>query len=251
MTPQLILTILIFTYGITIGSFLNVCIYRIPLEENIVKTRSHCMNCGYQLKWYDLVPVLSFCILRGRCRKCKTKLSAQYPIVELANGLLYVLIFTVNGFQVQSILYCLLASALLTLSIIDLRTYEIPFGINVFIFVLGIFQVGIDLSHWIDYCIGFVAVSGFLYLLFKVSKERAIGGGDVKLMAAAGLLLGWKLIIPAFFVGCILGSIIHPIRMKVCKADHVLAMGPYLAAGIILATLWGDFFISWYLSFYH
>ncbi|RDU21849.1 prepilin peptidase [Anaerosacchariphilus polymeriproducens] len=251
MTPQLILTILIFTYGITIGSFLNVCIYRIPLEENIVKTRSHCMNCGYQLKWYDLIPVLSYCMLRGRCRKCKTKLSPQYPIVELTNGLFYVLIFTINGFHLQSVLYCLLASALLTLSIIDLRTYEIPFGINVFIFVLGIIQVGIDPSHWFDYIIGFISVSGFLYLLFKVSKERAIGGGDVKLMAAAGLLLGWKLIIPAFFAGCILGSVIHPIRMKVSKADHVLAMGPYLAAGIIIAVLWGESFISWYLSFYH
>lgn len=251
MTPQLILTILFFTYGIFIGSFLNVCIYRIPKGEDIVKTRSHCMNCGYQLKWYDLIPVFSYCMLIGKCRKCKTKLSPQYPLIELINGLLYVLILGINGFNLQTALYCLLASALLTLSIIDFRTFEIPFGINVCIFVLGLVQVGIDLSHWSNYVIGFFAVSGFLQLLFEITKGRAIGGGDIKLMAAAGLLLGWKLIILAFLIGCILGSIIHLIRMKVSKEDHVLAMGPYLAAGIMISVLWGNQFIAWYLSMYH
>ena len=240
---------IIFLYGIVIGSFLNVCIYRIPLGESIAKERSHCMTCGYQLRWFDLVPLFSWLALRGKCRKCKTPISPQYPIIEAVNGVLYVLIFAVNGMNLLSILYCLMASALLALSVIDFRTYEIPFGFNVFIGVLGLIRIFIDLDNWSEYVIGFFAVSVLLEIILVASKGRAIGGGDVKLMAAAGLLVGWKLIILAFFIGCILGSVIHIIRMKVSHAEHVLAMGPYLSAGVLISALWGTQFINWYFGF--
>ena len=246
---NLILYLPIFLYGIVIGSFLNVCIYRIPLGESIAKERSHCMTCGYQLKWYDLVPLFSWLALRGKCRKCKTPISPQYPIIEAVNGVLYVLIFAVNGMNLVSILYCLMASALLALSVIDFRTYEIPFGFNVFIGVLGLIRIFTDLDNWSEYVIGFFAVSVLLEIILVASKGRAIGGGDVKLMAAAGLLVGWKLIILAFFIGCILGSVIHIIRMKVSHAEHVLAMGPYLSAGVLISALWGTQFINWYFGF--
>lgn len=239
--------ILIFLFGIVIGSFLNVCIYRIPKGEDIVKVNSHCMTCGYQLKWYDLIPIFSYIFLRGKCRKCKTKLSCQYPIVEAVNGFMYVLIFAVNGLNVESGIYSLMASALLVLSVIDFRTYEIPFGINVFIFILACIHMLLDLARWKDYVIGFFAVSAFLYLLYLLSKGRAIGGGDIKLMAAAGMMLGWKAIIIAFVMGCILGSVIHSLRMKLTNEDHVLAMGPYLAAGILLVALWGDSLLQMYM----
>jgi len=159
-----------------------------------------------------------------------------------------VLIFAVNGFNLVSVLYCLMASALLALSVIDFRTYEIPFGFNVFIAILGGIRICTDLSNWTEYVIGFFAVSAVLELLLIISKGRAIGGGDVKLMAAAGLLLGWKLIILSFFIGCILGSVIHIIRMKVSHAEHVLAMGPYLSLGILIAALFGNSFITWYFG---
>lgn len=249
MYPELIpVYIFTFIFGIVIGSFLNVCILRIPKHETIVTERSHCMSCGYQLSWYDMVPVFSWLFLGGKCRKCKAPISPQYPIVEAANGLLYVLIFLVKGFTWEAILYCLLASALLVLSVIDWRTYEIPVGINIFILILGILRVITDYRNWWNYLIGFLCVSIFLYLLFLISKGRAIGGGDIKLMAAAGLLVGWKQIILAFLLGCILGAIIHLIRMRVSKADHVLAMGPYLSVGIFIAALWGNQWIGWYLS---
>ena len=246
---DLILYLPIFLYGIVIGSFLNVCIYRIPLGESIAKERSHCMTCGYQLRWFDLVPLFSWLALRGKCRKCKTPISPQYPIIEAVNGVLYVLIFAVNGMNLVSILYCLMASALLALSVIDFRTYEIPFGFNVFIGVLGLIRIFTDLDNWSEYVIGFFAVSVLLEIILVASKGRAIGGGDVKLMAAAGLLVGWKLIILAFFIGCILGSVIHIIRMKVSHAEHVLAMGPYLSAGVLISALWGMQFINWYFGF--
>lgn len=249
MLMTIVFYIIIFLYGIVIGSFLNVCIYRIPKKEDIVKVRSHCMNCGYKLEWYDLVPLFSYLFLKGRCRKCKTKLSVQYPLVEAANGIMYVVIVLINGANVESLLYCLLASALLTLSVIDFRTYEIPIGINIFILALGLIRVATDYSDWLNYLIGLFCVSTFLAVIYYASKGRGIGGGDVKLMAVCGLVLGWKLIILAFFIGCILGAVIHVARMKISGESHVLAMGPYLSAGIFISMLWGSRIIEWYFSF--
>lgn len=239
--------IIIFLYGIVIGSFLNVCIYRIPKKESIVKVRSHCMSCGYQLKCYDLIPLFSWLCLGGKCRKCGTKISVQYPVIEALNGGLYLLVFAVHGWSVETLLYCFLFSALLALSVIDFRTYEIPLGFNIFILALGLIRVITDYADWQDYAIGLLSVSMFLYFLLIASKGRAIGGGDVKLMATCGLVLGWKLIILAFLLGCIIGSVVHLTRMKISKADHVLAMGPYLAAGVAVSALWGDRIIEWYL----
>lgn len=248
MIPTILFYIMIFLFGIVIGSFLNVCIYRIPKKENIVKIRSHCMECNYQLKWYDLVPLFSYLCLGGRCRKCKTKLSVQYPLVELLNGLLYVLVVAVNGLTIESLLYCLMFSALVTLSVIDFRTYEIPLGINLFILTLGLIRVALDYKNFLNYLIGFLSVSGFLYLLFLLTKGRGIGGGDIKLMAVSGLMVGWKCNLLALAFGCIIGSVIHVIRMKVSKEDHVLALGPYLSVGIMIAALWGYDLIEWYFA---
>ncbi len=244
---------LVFLFGILIGSFLNVCIYRMPKHENITTTRSHCMSCGNVIKWYDLVPVLSFFLLRGKCRNCGAKLSIQYPIVELFNGLLYGLVFVTLGLNIKSVLTMALVSALIVIAVIDWRTYEIPFGLNVFIATLGV--IGItekitnhDFSGVWDKLIGFVSVSGFLLILYFATKGRGIGGGDIKLMAAAGLFLGWKNIILAFVIGCILGSAMHLVRMRVSKQDHVLAFGPYLSVGIFIASLWGEIIVRAYLN---
>ena len=163
---ELILYAVAFLYGIVIGSFLNVCILRIPLRESIAKKRSHCMNCGYQLAWYDLIPLFSYLFLRGKCRKCGSHISLQYPLVEALNGVLYVLIFLVNGWSIDSVIYCLLASALIVLSVIDFRTYEIPFGINLFILALGLIHLIFHLGDWVAYVIGLFAVSTFLEIIF-------------------------------------------------------------------------------------
>ena len=244
LTPYII----IFIFGISIGSFLNVCIYRIPLGESIVTAPSHCMTCGRKLKWYDMVPVFSWLVLGGKCRNCKSKISVQYPIIEGVNGILYVMICAVNGLEWSSVIYCFMASALLVLSIIDWRTYEIPFGINVFLFVLGVAMTILDRGNLAEHLIGMICVSGLLGILYLLTGGRAIGGGDIKLMFACGLLLGWELILLAFFLGCIIGSVVHIIRMSVKKAGRMLAMGPYLSAGILLAALWGNAWINWYLS---
>ena len=248
MLPDLLLYSIILLFGIVIGSFLNVCIFRIPEKEDIVKTSSHCMSCGYHLKWYDMVPICSFLALRGKCRKCGAKLSVQYPLIEAANGILYVCIVWTGGIGIESLLYCLMASALLVLSVIDFRTYEIPFGINLFILALGLVRAVTDFSNILTYLIGSLSVSIVLAILYYATGGRAIGGGDVKLMAACGLLLGWKLIILAFLLGCVLGAVIHVIRMKVSGEGRVLAMGPYLSMGVLIAALWGGRLLTWYFG---
>ena len=240
--------IVIFLYGIVIGSFLNVCIYRIPKQENIAKVRSHCMQCDHQLKWYELIPLFSYLLQGGKCRVCKSKISVQYPLIEGANGILYVFIFMINGINVDSLLYCLLTSTLLVLSVIDFRTYEIPIGINYFILVLGLLRTVLHNTHWAEHVIGFFAVSVVLYIIIIATKGRGIGGGDMKMMAVCGLFLGWKEIILAFLLGCIIGSVVHVIRMRVTKCDHVLALGPYLSIGVFISMLWGAQWISWYFG---
>ena len=249
MDPILILIYVItFLYGIVIGSFLNVCIYRIPLKENIVKTRSHCMSCGHKLEWYELIPLFSYLVQGGKCRHCQAHISVQYPLIEGLNGVLYVITFIINGVNVDSLLYCLLISALITLSVIDWRTYEIPLGINIFILTLGLIMTVIHYEDWINHVIGFFAVSVFIFIIILATKGRGMGGGDMKLMTAAGLMLGWKNIVLAFLLGCVLGAIIHVARMRISKADHQLAFGPYLSAGILIAVLFGNEMISWYMS---
>jgi leader peptidase (prepilin peptidase) / N-methyltransferase len=248
MLYELTLYLIIFLYGIVIGSFLNVCIYRIPKQENITITRSHCMNCGYQLRWYDLIPVFSHILLKGQCRSCKEKISIQYPLIETLNGLLYILIFYFNGLNLESIFYCILTSALIVLSIIDFRSFEIPVGINLFIAIIGILRVAFDFNNILSYLVGLCCVSGFLLLLYILTKGNGIGGGDIKLMAAAGLLLGYKLIILAFLLGCIIGSVLHLLRMAIWKQERVLAFGPYLSIGIFLSMLFGNTIIHWYFS---
>lgn len=252
LDEQVLFAVIMGIYGLLIGSFLNVCIYRIPKNESIVYVPSHCMNCNTKLHWYELIPLFSWLALRGRCRTCHSKISWQYPIIEASNSILYVMIVLVNGWSLTSVLYCLLGSCLIVLSVIDFRTYEIPFGINIFIFILGVLNLLLDLGHIRNYVIGFFIVSLPMFLFVNVyyhfKKVEAFGGGDIKLLAAAGLLIGWKNILLAFVIGCIVGSVVHVIRMRVSDEDHVLAMGPYLAIGILICALWGENIISWYLN---
>ena len=168
--------------------------------------------------------------------------------MEAANGILYVVLYLAKGITLENILFCLCASALLALSVIDWRTKEIPLGFNIFILLLGLIRLFTDLGNWSQYVIGLFAVSGFLFLLLLITKGRGIGGGDIKLMAATGLLLGWQLNIIAFLLGCIIGSVIHLTIMAIKKAGRELAFGPYLSAGVFIAMIWGEQLVSWYLS---
>lgn len=242
--------IFVFLFGITVGSFLNVCILRIPAGESIVTGPSHCVRCGKKLKWYELIPIISFLALRGRCSNCKSPISAQYPIIEALNGVLWLLTIFVLGFTPYAALTCLLASSLIVLSIIDIRTREIPAGINIFILILGIAATILDLRNFMPHLIGLFAISLPLYLILLITHGRGIGGGDIKLMAACGLFLGFKLIVLGFFLGCLAASVVHLLLMALKKADRSLSFGPYLSLGIFIALIWGNSLINWYLNLY-
>ena len=282
----------IFLFGIVVGSFLNVCIYRIPLKETVVTERSHCMSCGHTLAWYDLFPLFSWISLGGKCRYCKAKISKQYPIVEALNGILWVMCFLTAGFYPHMILSvneygvwtifswflaCLVCSALIVVTVIDWRTFEIPFGTCVFIFVIALIKLiskmaveayfvaevakeaGAEATFWElingfgdwpEYVIGFFTVSGIFFIIFLISRGNWIGLGDVKLMAPAGLFLGWKLSLVALILGCLYGVIVHLTRMKLQNKDHQLALGPYLSAGIVSAIWFGEPIVEWYSGFF-
>ena len=245
----LILTILT-VFGLCVGSFLNVLIYRIPKGEEFVKTPSHCMTCGHNLSWYENIPVVSWLLQGGKCRACGVKLSAQYPIVEALNGAMWLLTgLLYRGDWLTVGLYCVLFSMLLVLSVIDWRTFTIPNGINLVIFLLGVVRLITDLDHWVSYVVGLVSVSLVFLLMHLATHGNGLGMGDVKLVAGAGLLLGWSSMLLAVVIGSLSGAIIHSVRMR-RGADRKLAFGPYLAAGIWIAALGGQQIVDAYFGLF-
>lgn len=255
MNPEhFILYIIIFLYGIVIGSFLNVCIYRIPKGENLVTVGSHCMDCGQRLKWYDLVPLFSWLSLRGKCRYCGAKISPQYPVVEFLNGSLYVLVIYVNGLNADSALYCIVVSALLVISVIDYRTMLIPAGAEIVILAVGIIHLVLHFEQWFYYVAGFFFASLFLLLcafLFRaVTGKSGLGLGDVELMACAGLCIGWGHSLFAIVIGSVLGVLIEGIKILSTKQRGKFPFGPYLSVGVLIALLWGNPVYHWYVNLF-
>jgi leader peptidase (prepilin peptidase)/N-methyltransferase len=191
------------------------------------------------------------------------RLSWQYPCIEALNGVLYVWFFVLYGGSYTALIYGLVASVLIIIALVDWRTYEIPIGCNIAIGVLALlylvtmillplrdtpFEAATMISQLTTHIAGFFAVSGLFWLIYVLSRGRAIGGGDVKLMAVAGLLLGWQLILLALMVAAVTGSVVHLLLMRLKGKDRVLAFGPYLAFGILVAMLGGEVILSWYIG---
>lgn len=195
--------VMAFVLGAVIGSFLNVVILRTPLKQSIVKNRSHCMSCGNQLKNIDLIPIFSYIFLGGKCRFCKSRISPRYWIVELTTALLYTAAVCVLGFSVETIYALVLFPVLVVVSGIDIDNMEIPYLCSIIIAVMGVISIFTDGAPWHEHLLGAVVVGVPFAVLAMLG---AMGGGDVHLMAAAGLLLGWR-IVPAAGIGIVLGAI--------------------------------------------
>lgn len=242
-------TVFVLILGLLIGSFLNVCIYRIPEEISVAKGFSYCPNCKTRIQPYDLIPVISYLFLKGSCRHCKTHISIQYPLVELLTSLLFVLVFYQFGLTPLAGLTAVLVSVLVIITFIDLKHQIIPDELVIIIFICGIISIFLsDLSPW-DHIIGFFAVSVLLLIIAFLSKG-GMGGGDIKLMAAAGLFLGWKLILLALMIASVVGSIVSIFLLVLKKVDRksMVPFGPFLSIGILIAALYGEYIIWWYLS---
>lgn len=235
--------------GLITGSFVGIGICHIQERKTNMAVFPHCANCGCNLRWYHFIPIFSWFFQKGCRCNCGKKISVWYPLIEAGNALLWVVTFIICGFHVYTILYCLTISALLILSLVDARTFEIPFSCNIFIGILGIAATIFDRGNLADHIAGFFSVSALLYLVYLLTHGCGIGGGDIKLMAVTGLLLGFRGNFIGFFFGCLYACIIHIVRMKFFGAESKFAMGPYLAAGLLTAMWFGKEIANWYLRF--
>ena len=240
----------VFLYGIVIGSFLNVVIYRVPLGISVAKGRSYCPNCDTKLKNYDLVPIFSYLFLRGKCRKCGSKISLRYPMIELVTGLLALFIFYSVGFSLQAGLIFGVTAIMLAIAMIDLDTMTIPNGLLLALipFIAALFFLQPEISLFAR-IIGFFALSLPMFLL-NFLVEDSFGGGDIKLMALAGFMLGWQHALIAFFIALLLGGgfATYLLLTKQKEKGSHIPFGPYLCIGIFFALLFGEKFLYWYLN---
>jgi len=249
-------SLFIFILGLLIGSFLNVVICRLESKEPILFSRSRCPKCGALLKWPDLIPLLSFILTRGKCRYCHKKISLQYPLVELATGLLFLLIF--NQFSIFNFInlfyYLLITCLLLVIFVYDLKHYLIPDKIIYPAIIICLLNLGAQLPFWESYSqiynplLSAIFASGFFLSLVLVSRGKWLGLGDVKLAVLMGLVLGWPNILLALFLafmsGAIVGLSLIAAGKKTIKSQ--IPFGPFLAGATILVILYGQNIADWY-----
>lgn len=255
MTPLIAAPYFVFILGMLTGSFLNVCICRLPKGESVVSPPSHCPSCSYKIRWYDNIPVVSYLFLRGKCRGCGSHISLQYPLVELLNGALALLLFLRFGPTPAFAALFLFCSALVVITFIDIEHQIIPDEISlpgiIIGFVLSFFLPG---HSWLNSLLGILLGGGSLLLVAygyqRLTGKEGMGGGDIKLLAMMGAFLGWKAIPFIIFASSLTGSLIGVSMMLLQKKDSKLAIpfGPYLALGAILYIFYGRQLIRWYLG---
>jgi leader peptidase (prepilin peptidase) / N-methyltransferase len=244
--------IFIAVFGLLLGSFLNVCIYRIPKKKSISFPPSHCGSCKSRLRAYDLIPVISYIGLRGKCRYCGERISARYPAVEMLNMALYILVYLEYGITVEGITYALLMSILIVISFIDYDHKIIPDGLNISIGLLWIFYAGATLAFegdldFMDSFLGLIIGGGF-YLLIALITSGAMGGGDIKFMAALGLFLGVRYSLLTLLLTFVLGGVISVglILLKKKGRKDEIPFGPFIAIASGLSLLYGEAIIDVY-----
>ncbi len=250
---QLFASIIIFLIGLIIGSFSNVCIYRLPRNESLIRPGSHCPQCNKSIQFYDNIPLISYLILKGKCRYCQDKIPMQYPIVELSTGLFYLALYLFYGIRFMTIVYMILCSVLIIISFIDIKERIIPDVLSLPFIVIG-FILSFFLRNLspIDSLLGILAGGGSLLLIAVAGtylfRKEAMGGGDVKLAAMIGAFLGWQLTLLSLFLGFFLGSVIGiAVLIKNKGQSDIVPFGPFIAMGAIIAIFWGQNIINWYL----
>jgi|LSQX01.2.fsa_nt_gb leader peptidase (prepilin peptidase)/N-methyltransferase len=232
------MAIVFFITGLLIGSFLNVCIYRIPLNKSIIKPPSSCGSCGHRLNYYDMLPVINYVINRGKCRYCGEKYSYQYPLTELFNGLLYSVITLKYGISLNAVLYCLLGSILITVSVIDLKHKIIPDSLNIIIAAIGVLFTLYDSSVLTDRALG--ALIGFILFFAIALVTDAMGGGDIKLITGLGAIFGVEGVLFILFFSFVSGAVISVILLvtKIKDRKDEIPFGPFISAATLIHILW-------------
>ncbi len=242
---------IIFLFGITIGSFLNVIIFRVPKGEFLKRNRSYCPQCGELIAYYDLIPVLSYLILGGKCRNCKEKISPRYPLVELATGLVALLCHWQFSMTLKFLCVFTVGAIFICITFIDIEHMEIPDSLVLALAVPAIVSVFLFPEGLTSRIIGMYIVSVPM-LLITLLIPTAFGGGDIKLIAVCGFLLGMSNVLLATFVALMTAGIRASWLLLTRKSNtetHI-CFGPYICLGVYVSLFWGEALINWYLGFF-
>jgi leader peptidase (prepilin peptidase)/N-methyltransferase len=271
------LPFVLFAFGLLIGSFLNVCIYRLPRGESVITPRSHCPGCNKLVAGYDNIPLLSYLLLRGKCRHCGTRISPAYFLVELTTGLLFVFLYFIFGFGPLFVKFAVFGCMLIVLTITDLQTRLLPNRVTYPGVVLGLVfsqivpvgdgagawlagMMGIDTSVWrvasgLDAMLGALVGGGLLYLLgelyFRLRHKEGMGLGDVKMMAMAGCFLGPKLVLLTIWLASVAGALVGGSFILLSRKDwraFEIPFGTFLGICAFVASVWGRTMLYWYLG---
>src|SRR4030043_1264470 len=242
-------------FGAMVGSFLNVCIHRLPKEESIVRPGSHCPKCKTPIRFYDNIPLLSYLLLGGKCRHCKAPISIQYPIVETITALSSFFLFITFGVSLSFFYYFSFVAALIVITVIDLYHQIIPDVISLPGIVIGLLGSLVipQITFWSS-LIGVLLGGGSLFLVATVYqwlfKMEGMGGGDVKLLAMIGAFLGWKAVILTILFSSFIGSIVGIVIMLLKGKDfkYAIPFGPFLSLGAVISLFYGETLISWYFG---
>ncbi|MDA8138670.1 MAG: prepilin peptidase [Desulfobacteraceae bacterium] len=255
--PKVFIDVYVFIIGLCVGSFLNVCIYRLPAGRSIVRPASACGKCGTAIRWYDNLPIVSYIILRGRCRACGASFSIRYPLVELLTGLSALAVWQHMGGQPQSVIYFLFIAALLTITFIDIDHRIIPDSISLPGIPIGLlfclFQL-IPSMRWLDSLLGILCGGGSLFVVAwtyqLLTGKEGMGGGDIKLLAMIGAFIGWKGVLFTIMASSFIGTLVGVAVMLSTRQGMKLAVpfGPFLAMGAVLYLFFGPQLIGWYLN---
>lgn len=243
-------------FGLVVGSFLNVCIYRIPLKRSIVRPPSSCPHCGERIRFYDNIPLISFILLLGKCRYCRAPLSWQYPIVELLTGGISVFLFIKYGFTYQYFLYMAFMAALIIITFVDMRHQIIPDALSLPGILVGWVATWVPGAavSWADSLIGIIAGGGALFLVAvvyeRITGREGMGGGDIKLLAMIGAWMGWRqlhlIVLVASLAGTIIGITFLLLSGKGLRFR--IPFGPFLSLGAVICFFFGHEIMRWYLN---
>jgi leader peptidase (prepilin peptidase)/N-methyltransferase len=253
--PLYWIEIFIFILGLCIGSFLNVCIYRVPASQSIARPRSLCPNCSTAIAFYDNIPIFSYLWLKGRCRHCKVTIGLRYPTVELLGGMFALATFLKFGLTVEALIYYVFIASLLVVTFIDLDHQIIPDVITlpgIPLFFAASFAI--PTVAYKDALLGILIGGGSLYLVawayYQITKKDGMGGGDIKLLAMMGALVGWQGVVFTIFVSSLVGTLSGLAVMLQSRKGMKLAVpfGPFLALGAISYIFFGTQMISWYYN---
>ena len=245
-----------FVFGLLVGSFLNVCISRLPRRESVVWPASHCTKCGRNLSWFENIPVASWLVLRGRCRTCHEPIGLTYPVVELVTGVTFAGGYAIYGLTPLLAVRLLFASAMIVLFVIDLRHQILPNVITLPGIVVGLVCSVMLPPGWLASLIGAIAGGGILFafaeIYYRIRKVEGLGMGDVKMLAMIGAFLGWQLTFVTLLLASFSGSVIGAALIATGRGRKKtpLPFGTFLAVGALIAAVSGEALLTWYLSLY-